>query len=50
MIKGIDYLISREWSNSDRLGTMGWSNGGILSIALLVWTDRFKVAESSGRC
>jgi hypothetical protein len=28
----------------DRLGTMGWSNGGILTIGLSVWTDRFKVA------
>ncbi len=43
MVKGIDYLISRGMVDSDRLGTMGWSNGGILSIALLVWTDRFKV-------
>jgi len=30
--------------DSDRLGTMGWSNGGILSIGLTVWTGRFQVA------
>ncbi len=43
MIKGVDYLISKGLIDPDRLGTMGWSNGGILSIALLVWTNRFKV-------
>ncbi|MDI6844853.1 MAG: prolyl oligopeptidase family serine peptidase [Candidatus Saccharicenans sp.] len=44
MLKGIDYLVSRGMVDPDRLGTMGWSNGGILSIGLAVWTDRFKVA------
>ncbi|MFA4926050.1 MAG: prolyl oligopeptidase family serine peptidase [Candidatus Aminicenantales bacterium] len=43
MLKGIDYLIAKGLVDGDRLGTMGWSNGGILSIALLVWTNRFKV-------
>lgn len=43
MVKGVDYLISRGMVDPERLGTMGWSNGGILSIALLVWTNRFKV-------
>ncbi|MGB9836768.1 MAG: prolyl oligopeptidase family serine peptidase [Candidatus Saccharicenans sp.] len=44
MLKGIDYLVSKNLVNPDQLGTMGWSNGGILSIALSVWTNRFKVA------
>ncbi|MGQ9802148.1 MAG: prolyl oligopeptidase family serine peptidase [Candidatus Saccharicenans sp.] len=44
MLKGIDYLVARGLVDPDKLGTMGWSNGGILSIALAVWTDRFKVA------
>jgi dipeptidyl aminopeptidase/acylaminoacyl peptidase len=44
MLKGIDYLISRGLVDPDKLATMGWSNGGILSIGLTVWTDRFKVA------
>jgi dipeptidyl aminopeptidase/acylaminoacyl peptidase len=44
MLKGIDYLVSKGLVNPDQLGTMGWSNGGILSIALVVWTNKFKVA------
>ncbi|MCR4410715.1 MAG: prolyl oligopeptidase family serine peptidase [Candidatus Saccharicenans sp.] len=44
MLKGIDHLVARGLVDPDRLGTMGWSNGGILSIGLAVWTDRFKVA------
>jgi len=44
MLKGIDYLVSKGLVNPDQLGTMGWSNGGILSIGLSVWTDKFKVA------
>ncbi|PMP96339.1 MAG: peptidase S9 [Candidatus Aminicenantes bacterium] len=42
--KGIDYLVAKGLVDPERLGTMGWSNGGILSIALSVWTKRFKVA------
>jgi dipeptidyl aminopeptidase/acylaminoacyl peptidase len=42
--KGIDFLIAKGLVDPERLGTMGWSNGGILSIALSVWTNRFKVA------
>lgn len=44
MLRGIDHLIAKGMVDPDRLGTMGWSNGGILSIGLSVWTDRFKVA------
>ena len=44
MIKGIDALIEKGMVDPDKLGTMGWSNGGILSIGLSVWTDRLKVA------
>jgi dipeptidyl aminopeptidase/acylaminoacyl peptidase len=44
MLKGIDELIKKEMVDPERLGTMGWSNGGILSIGLSVWSDRFKVA------
>lgn len=44
MLKGIDYLVGKGLVDPEKLGTMGWSNGGILSIALSVWTDRFKVA------
>ncbi|MBC7360883.1 MAG: prolyl oligopeptidase family serine peptidase [Candidatus Aminicenantes bacterium] len=44
MLKGIDYLVSKGLVDPEKLGTMGWSNGGILSIGLAVWTKRFKVA------
>jgi len=44
ILKGIDTLIQKGMVDPDRLGTMGWSNGGILTVALSVWTDRFKVA------
>jgi dipeptidyl aminopeptidase/acylaminoacyl peptidase len=32
--KGVDYLIAKGLVDPNRLGTMGWSNGSILSIAL----------------
>lgn len=41
--KGVDSLIARGLVDPDKLGTMGWSNGAILSIALTVSTDRYKV-------
>ncbi len=41
--KGVDYLISRGLVDPDKLGTMGWSNGSILSIALTVNSTRYKV-------
>jgi dipeptidyl aminopeptidase/acylaminoacyl peptidase len=44
--KGVDTLIAQGKVDPDRIGTMGWSNGAILSIQLLV-TDpaRFKAAS-----
>ena len=44
LLKGIDHLVEKGMVDPDKLGTMGWSNGGILTIGLSVWTDRFKVA------
>jgi dipeptidyl aminopeptidase/acylaminoacyl peptidase len=44
ILNGIDKLIGEGKVDPDRLGTIGWSNGGILSIALTTWTDRFKAA------
>jgi dipeptidyl aminopeptidase/acylaminoacyl peptidase len=44
MLKGIDELVKKGMVDPERLATMGWSNGGILSIALTTWTDRFKCA------
>ena len=44
--RGVDSLISRGLVDPDKLGTMGWSNGAILSIALTVSTDRYKVCSA----
>jgi dipeptidyl aminopeptidase/acylaminoacyl peptidase len=44
MLKGIDHLVEKGMVDPEQLGTMGWSNGGILTVGLTVWTDRFKVA------
>ena len=41
---GVDMLIERGLVDADRLATTGWSNGGILSAALIVHTDRYKAA------
>jgi dipeptidyl aminopeptidase/acylaminoacyl peptidase len=43
---GVDYLIAKGMGDPDRVATMGWSNGSILSTSLLVtYPDRYKVAS-----
>ncbi len=44
ILSGVDELIERGWVHPDSLGTKGWSNGSILTIALTIESDRFKVA------
>lgn len=45
IISGVDYLIKRGLVDPERVGTQGWSNGSILSIALTVeYPQRIKVA------
>ncbi len=44
--KGVDSLIDRGLVDPGRLGIMGWSNGGILTNALIVRTTRYKAAVS----
>ncbi len=44
--KGVDWLISRNLIDPDKLGVMGWSNGAILTTALTVETTRYKVAAA----
>jgi dipeptidyl aminopeptidase/acylaminoacyl peptidase/formylglycine-generating enzyme required for sulfatase activity len=44
--KGVDFLIAQGKVDADRVGTMGWSNGSILSIQLTVTNpDRYKAAS-----
>ena len=44
--KGVDTLISRGLADPEKLATMGWSNGAILTIALTVTTTRYQVASA----
>ena len=45
--KGVDDLIAKGLVDPDRIGTFGWSNGSILSIALSVANpDRYKVVAA----
>jgi len=43
--KGVDYLIEKGLVDPEKLGTMGWSNGSILSTSLITRSNRFKVAS-----
>jgi dipeptidyl aminopeptidase/acylaminoacyl peptidase len=43
---GVDFLIGQGKVDADRIATMGWSNGSILSTSLLVtYPARYKVAS-----
>lgn len=45
--KGVDFLIGKGLVDPDRIGTFGWSNGSILSIALcLANPARYKAASA----
>ena len=43
---GVDYLIGKGMVDADKIATMGWSNGSILSTSLITtYPDRYKVAS-----
>jgi len=43
---GVDYLIEKGFVDSDKVATLGWSNGSILSTSLIVtYPNRYKVAS-----
>ncbi len=46
IMKGVDWLIAEGIADKDKLGVMGWSNGGFLTNALITHTNRFKAASS----
>lgn len=46
ILTGVDALIERGIADPDRLGVMGWSNGGYLTNCLITQTTRFKAASS----
>lgn len=33
ILKGIDFLVAQGWADPEQIGTLGWSNGAILSVA-----------------
>ena len=42
VISGVEALIERGWADPDRLGAMGWSQGGYISAFITTYSDRFK--------
>ena len=46
ILAGVDAMIDRGIADPERLGVMGWSNGGFLTNALIAETNRFKAASS----
>jgi dipeptidyl aminopeptidase/acylaminoacyl peptidase len=46
ILAGVDAMVERGIADPDRLGVMGWSNGGFLTNCLITHTDRFKAASS----
>jgi dipeptidyl aminopeptidase/acylaminoacyl peptidase len=41
---GVDALVARGLVDPEKLGSMGWSNGGILTVELLTRSRRYKAA------
>jgi dipeptidyl aminopeptidase/acylaminoacyl peptidase len=42
VMSGVDYLIGQGFVDPDKMGAMGWSQGGYISAFLTTNTDRFK--------
>jgi dipeptidyl aminopeptidase/acylaminoacyl peptidase len=45
VISGVDYLIAQGFVDKDRLGAMGWSEGGYISAFIATASDRFKAVS-----
>ncbi len=46
ILAGVDAMIARGIADPERLGVLGWSNGGFLVNCLITTTQRFKAASS----
>ncbi len=46
VLSGVDYLISQGFVDPDRIGAMGWSQGGYISAFLTTHTHRFKAISA----
>ena len=42
VVSGVDHLIGKGWVDPQKVGSMGWSQGGYISAFLTTSTDRFK--------
>jgi dipeptidyl aminopeptidase/acylaminoacyl peptidase len=45
VISGVDYLIAQGFVDKDRVGAMGWSQGGYISAFITASSDRFKAVS-----
>ncbi|MEM5773560.1 MAG: prolyl oligopeptidase family serine peptidase, partial [Anaerolineaceae bacterium] len=45
VISGVDALIERGWVDSERVGAMGWSQGGYISAFITTYSNRFKAVS-----
>ncbi len=46
ILAGVDAMVARGVADPDRLGLVGWSNGGFLVNCLIAASDRFRAASS----
>ncbi|HEV2224651.1 MAG TPA: S9 family peptidase [Candidatus Acidoferrales bacterium] len=45
VISGVDYLISQGFVDAQRVGSMGWSEGGYISAFITTFSDRFRAVS-----
>jgi dipeptidyl aminopeptidase/acylaminoacyl peptidase len=45
VISGVDALIERGWVDAERVGAMGWSQGGYISAFITTFSERFKAVS-----
>ncbi|MFZ1396291.1 MAG: S9 family peptidase [Candidatus Promineifilaceae bacterium] len=46
VISGVAALIAEGWVDGDRVGSMGWSQGGYISMFIATYSDRFKAISA----
>jgi dipeptidyl aminopeptidase/acylaminoacyl peptidase len=45
VISGVDFLIAKGMVDKDRVGAMGWSQGGYISAFITTYSDRFRAVS-----
>ncbi|UPW81401.1 S9 family peptidase [Lysinibacillus sp. Ag94] len=48
VISGVDQLVDKGMANKDRVGVMGWSNGGYIAAFCSTFSSRFKAVSVGG--